>query len=205
MSIASDAIERMYRRILLVIGRGRIKTGKDDGSVQMQQVSLGQAETFDDVPRLCEYGFNSMPPAESDAVMVFVGGNRLDGVIIATGHQMYRMRSLKPGEVALSDDRGQSIYLSQAGIVINGGGLPIKLMNSPEVTLDAPTVHLTGNLNIDGDVMVQQNITAQVDIMDHGNKSMRAMRDVFNGHDHTVTKVQPGGGAAKSDPPNQRE
>lgn len=205
MSASSEAIERLYRRVLLMIGRGRIKTGKDDGAAQLQQVRLGQYETFDDVPRMAEYGFNSMPPAESDAVMVFVGGNRLDGVIIGTGNQMYRMRNLKPGEVSISDDRGQSVHLSQDGIVIKGGGLPIKIMDSPEMTIDVPTVHLTGNLNIDGDVMVQKNITAQMDIMDQGNKSMRAMRDVFNGHDHTVTKVQPGGGAAKSDPPNQRE
>jgi phage gp45-like len=34
-----------------------------------------------------------MPPEESDVVLVFAGGNRRDGVIIATGNQTYRMRN----------------------------------------------------------------------------------------------------------------
>jgi len=34
MSEIYAAIERVYRRVLLVVGRGRIKTGADDGPAQ---------------------------------------------------------------------------------------------------------------------------------------------------------------------------
>lgn len=217
MNEATAAIERLYRRVMLVVGRGRIKTGSDAGPVQQQQVRLGQFETFDDIPRISEYGFNSMPPAESDAVLIFVGGNRLDGVIIGTGHQQFRMRSLKPGEVSISDNLGQSVYLTQQGIVIDGGGLPVLVRNTPSVTLDTPMVHATGDMQVDGalvvnkdatvqqNVLVAQSVTAQGDISDHGSKSMAAMRQVFNDHSHAVSSVKAGTDSVTSNKPNQSE
>ncbi|MFZ6690223.1 phage baseplate assembly protein V [Undibacterium sp. SXout20W] len=211
MSGSAAAIERIYRRIMLMVGRGRIKIGTDDQSVQKQQVKMGQFETFDDIPRLSEYGFNSMPPAESDAVLVFVGGNRLDGVIIATGNQTFRMRSLKPGEVSISDNLGQSVYLSQTGIVVNGAGLPMMLTNTPEVTLDTPLVHMTGDANVDGNLTVggnanvTGNVVAKGDVSDHSNKSMAGMRQVFNSHTHVIQQVQSGQSTLTSNQPNQSE
>ena len=211
MSGSAAAIERIYRRIMLMVGRGRIKIGSDDQSVQKQQVKMGQFETFDDIPRLSEYGFNSMPPAESDAVLVFVGGNRLDGVIIATGNQTFRMRSLKPGEVSISDNLGQSVYLSQAGIVVNGAGLPMMFTNTPEVTFDTPLVHMTGDANIDGNLTVggnanvTGNVVAKGDVSDHSNKSMAGMRQVFNSHTHVIQQVQTGQGTITSNQPSQSE
>lgn len=205
MSDVSGAIERMYRRILLVIGRGRVKTGNDEGAAQLQQVRLGPLETIDNLPRLAEYGFNSMPPADTDAIVLFMGGSRSQGVIVATGSQRYRMRSLKPGEVSISDDKGQSIYLTQKGIVVNGGGLPILVENTPSVTLDTPDVTMTGNLQVNGNVAVDGNIVAQKDVSDQGAKSMRAMRDVYNDHTHDVANVKGGGDTVTSKQPGQKE
>lgn len=223
MSETIAAIERLYRRVLLVVGRGRIKTGSDAGPVQQQQVRLGPFETFDNIPRISEYGFNSMPPADCDAIMIFVGGNRLDGVIIGTGHQSFRMRKLKAGEVSISDNLGQSVYLTQQGIVINGAGLPVRVINTPSVTLDTPLVHATGDMQVDGNLTVSKNatvaqnlavqqsatvaqsLTAMGDISDHGSKSMAAMRQIFNAHGHAVANVQPGNASINSNPPNQSE
>lgn len=217
MSETIAAIERMYRRVLMVVGRGRIKTGDDSGPVQRQQVRLGAFETFDNVPRMSEYGFNSMPPPDADAVLVFVGGNRLDGVIIGTGSQQYRMRSLKPGEVSISDNQGQSVYLTQSGIVVDGAGLPVLVTNTPQITLDAPLTKMTGDVEIDGnltvkkdatveqDLAVEQNIVAQGDVSDQGGKSMAGMRQVFNGHTHAINAVQGGQSSVTSAKPNQSE
>lgn len=205
MSDISGAIERIYRRILLVIGRGRIKTGNDDGPVQFQQVRLGVLETIDNLPRLAEYGFNSMPPAETDAIVLFMGGNRSQGVIVATGSQQFRMRSLKPGEVSISDNKGQSVHLTQEGIVVDGGGLPILVKNTPSVTLDTPDVTMTGDLHVKGSVDVEMNIVAKGDISDQGEKSMRGMREVYNGHAHDVTGVRAGGDTVKSKESEQKQ
>jgi phage baseplate assembly protein V len=173
-----QAVQRLYHRLRNLVYRGRVTLGDDTGPVQTQQVRLGADDIRDALPRLAEYGLTSMPPEGSDAIVLFPAGDRGSGVIIATGHQTYRLKSLKAGEVALYDNLGQSVYLTQAGIVVNGGGLPMKFTNTPSVTLDTPTVHCTGNLDVDG------NIVAQGDISDHNNKSMADMRTVFDGHDH---------------------
>src|SRR5471032_3668566 len=159
MSESLAAIERLYRRVMLVVWRGRIKTGSDTEAVQQQQVRLGPFETFDNIPRLSEYGFNSMPPPDSDAVLIFVGGNRVDGVIIATGNQTYRMRSLNPGEVSISDNLGQSVYLTQAGIVINGAGLPMLIEGVSSLTCDTPLVIATHDVQVGGNVSVTGNVS----------------------------------------------
>ena len=205
MSGTAAAIERVYRRIMLMVGRGRIKIGSDNKSVQTQQVRLSQFETFDDVPRLAEYGFNSMPPEDSDAVLVFVGGNRLDGVIIATGNQQFRMRNLKPGEVSISDNLGQSVFLSKSGIVVNGAGLPVTITNTPEVTCDTPLVHMTGDADIVGNLTVGKNIVAQGDISDHGVKSMAGMRAIHDQHTHPIQNVAQGQNTINTQQPSQQE
>ncbi|MDB5822158.1 MAG: putative baseplate assembly protein Gp45,Mu-like protein [Herminiimonas sp.] len=117
-----DSIQRLYQRLLHVVGRGRVTQGNDTGNVQTLQLRLGPDELRDNTPRLAEFGFTSMPPVGSDAVLVFVGGDRSNGVVIATGHQASRLKNLKAGEVAIYDDQGQSVYLTRAGIIVNGGG-----------------------------------------------------------------------------------
>jgi phage baseplate assembly protein V len=171
-------INRLYHRLMMLIGRGKVITGDDAGATQLLQVKFSSIEVRDNTPRLAEYGLVSMPPGDSDALVVFVGGDRSAGVVVATGNQSARMRNLAVGEVAIHDDQGQSVYITRTGIVINGGGLPVKIMNTSQVTLDTPQVVMTGNLHVNG------NIVADGDISDHTTKTMAGMRTAYNGHTH---------------------
>jgi phage baseplate assembly protein V len=154
----NEAAAKLWRRMQLVVGRGRITTTKDSGPVQMAQVQIGQLETRDNTPRVAEYGFTSHPLPGCHGVMIFVGGDRSNGVIVATNDQNARLKDLKPGEVAIYDDQGQSIWLKRTGIEVDGAGLPIKIFNTPtvrveastSVTLDTPLVHCTHDLTVDG-------------------------------------------------------
>lgn len=157
--MSADAISNLWRRVLLAIGRGRVRTVTDTGNVQVLQIKAGADETLDGVPRLAEYGFQSSPPAGSDAVLVFVAGERSNGVVIACGNQTYRMKSLATGEVAISDDKGQSVYLSAAGIRVNGGGLPLTINNTPHVTVTADALTLNGPTTINGDAVINGRTT----------------------------------------------
>lgn len=214
MSGTVAAIERLYRRILMVVGRGRIKTGRDDGAAQLLQVKLGQMETVDNVPRLAEYGFNSMPPADTDAIVLFAGGNRSDGVIIATGSQTYRMRSLKTGEVSISDDQGQSVYLMRDGIrltdkagstvTLNGDGSGA--MTFAEGLTIRANSKIVGALEVTGNITGDASITAAQDVADQGGaQTMAGMRSVFNGHTHLIEHIQGGSSQVSSDKPGQQE
>ena len=137
-------IEKIMQRITMLVGRGKVLLGSDAGVVQRLQVQLSAQDIKDNTARLGEYGLSSLPPAGSDAVVLFLGGNRSNGVIIATGNQTYRLKNLKPGEVALYDNLGQSVYLTQAGIVVDGASLPITINGN---------VTINGNLTTTGDVV----------------------------------------------------
>jgi phage baseplate assembly protein V len=145
-------IERLWLRIQNVIAAARTTTTDDSGAVQAMQLRFHPLQTMDGVPRLAEYGFQSNPPHGTDAVVLFMSGDRSKGTIVATNNQTYRMKGLGTGEVAISDDKGQSVYLSASGIRIDGGGLPITINNAPSIAMEAAVITLTGAIVLDGPV-----------------------------------------------------
>lgn len=149
------AVPRIWRRVQTLISRGRIYApANDSGNVQMLQITLNDLEIRDNTPRLAEYGFTSVPlppdwpPGQPkpgygcDALVLFVSGDRSNGVIIATGDQRYRLKNLAPGEVALYDDQGQIVHLSRDRI---------HLSSPKEVRIEGPKVkvHATAELALD--------------------------------------------------------
>jgi phage baseplate assembly protein V len=143
------AIERIGRRVMTVIGRGRKTTGNDAGNVQMLQVRLGADEVRDNTPRLAEFGFASMPPDGADLIVLFVGGDRSNGVIIASGDITTRMKNLAPGESALYDSLGKHVYLKIDQIEIDAKNQPVNIINATTVTINGSgnvTVNCGGNL-----------------------------------------------------------
>jgi phage baseplate assembly protein V len=155
----SDAISQLVSMVRLMVGRGKVVGVDDAGQVQRLQVDAGGDETIDKVPRLGQYGFVSVPPVGSDVVVVFIAGERANGAAIASGNQSFRMRGLADGEVALHDNKGQKIYISAAGIRIDGGGLPIEVSNTPLFKVTADTIELDGPTTINGTLVVNGDTT----------------------------------------------
>ncbi|MFP3520814.1 baseplate assembly protein, partial [Pseudomonas sp. SIMBA_077] len=56
------------------------------------------------------------------------------------------MKPLATGEVAIHDSRGQSVYLTDAGIVVDGGGNPITYTNTSEVIANTPLLKCKGDI-----------------------------------------------------------
>jgi len=167
-------------KILVMIGRGRVKLVNDSGRAQTMQVQLNALETTDDkTPRIAEYGFSSNPPADSDAVLLYLNGDRTLGVVIGTNHQASRPTSLKPGESILFDNLGQRVFISKNGIVVEGIGLPITINSTASVTLNCPQAHLTGDLLVDGNINSGGNVS-------DATGSMAQIRTTHTNHQHTV-------------------
>lgn len=203
--MTDDEFERLWRRLQLFVGRGRVSFVNDAGPVQLVQVRLNAAEMADATPRLAEYGFQSNPPTGSDGVLLFLSGDRSNGVVIATGSQTYRMRGLASGEVAISDDKGQSVYLSAAGIRIDGGGLPISISNTPHLTATADTITLNGDTTINGTTVLNGPIVQEAGGSGTGASLIGPLTvsgDVTaqgtSVHAHTHGGVQPGSGTSGS-------
>lgn len=185
-----DVLDRLQNRITRMFARGVLSFVDDSKTIQYVQAKLNALETIGDIPRIAEYGFTSNPPVGSEALVICGGGDRTNGVVIATSNAEFRIKALGPGEVAIHDNKGQSVILSAAGITINGGGLPITITNTPDILADTPLLKCTGEI---------------LDNCNTNTRTMSGMRTVANAHTHAVPNVQSGGSTVTSNPPTQAE
>jgi phage baseplate assembly protein V len=174
IQVIQKMLAPMHRRVALMVSRAVIVMVNDSLKMQGVQVNLMADVTRDGVERFQNYGLTSNPHPGAEAIVVSVGGNQDHGIAIAVDDRRYRLVGLAEGEVALYDDLGQKVQLTRTGIVVH----------STLITLDAPTTHVTGNLNVGG------NIVAQLDITDNAAispKTMSGMRAAHNTHDHATS------------------
>lgn len=97
--------------------RGVISMVKSDGPVQLIQGGGLFGETEQDSELFQHYGYTSNPPPGAMKVTLPIGGKSAHGIVIATEHGTYRLKSLKSGEVALYTDEGDSIVLKRGRLV----------------------------------------------------------------------------------------
>lgn len=176
--------ESLRGKIQLMIGRAILSVVNDAGPVQTVQAQMLADEVQDDVERIQQYGFSSAPLSGAEGVVVFVGGNRDHGLLIACDDRRYRKRGLQPGEVALYTDEGDQIVLSRgrvikvtAGAALEVNAPVVTLAASSKVRLETPILEVTGNIK---------------DNCDSGGKTMLQMRQAYNTHTHTENNVAGG-------------
>lgn len=171
IGLVEKLTEDMRNRVRLMVGRAILAAVNDGGAIQTAQADCLADETHDDVERVQEYGFTSVPLPGAEAVMVFPGGNRDHALIIATDDRRTRLTGLQPGEVAIYTNNGDKVVIHADGT--------IEVVASAKVQITSPLVTMSGNLQVTG------NIVAVGDISDHTNKSMAGMRGVYNSHTHS--------------------
>lgn len=181
-------IENILRKIRLLVGKALVDVvnlpiGDEGLSVD---ISLAGGEKHTKVPLRQQYGFASRPKRESEAVVLFIGGARDNGVAIATQGDPSRIPSLKDGEVAIFSEFGQTLVLKEDGSV--------------EITpKSGKNVVIKSGMDIDGDVNVggKMDVTSSIS----SNDTITALTDVkagvisLTGHIHGITGVTPGQGA----------
>lgn len=107
----------------------------DSGNRQSIQVEVTKGELIDGVPRIQNYGFTGVPPAAgSDAVVVFLGAEREQGIIVAMENQQFRLKGLESGEVAIYDDLGNVFKLGRDSVEVTA---------VTKITIQAPVVEVT--------------------------------------------------------------
>lgn len=179
-----DAIKRfidpLKRRIMLSVARFVLKAVDDAKKMQRVQAQIFDEEVRDSVERFQQYGFTSNPHPGAEGVIIFPGGSRSHGVVIAIDDRRYRLMGLASGEVALFTDEGDYIKLKRG--------------NQIEISTDKATflkdVKIMGRLDVVGD------IEGEADIIDKDG-SIGGVRTVYNGHDH------PGDSGGTTSTPNQ--
>lgn len=198
-----QVLERLWRRVQGMIGRGRVASVDDSGPVQKVQVRASRLELADSRVRAQEFGLTSNPPVASDVGLLSVAGDRSAAMVIGANHQQSRPRNLKPGEVKVYCQDGKYIYLTDGdGFVVDAQGQDVVINNARNVTWN-----LSGKLTIvaPGGIDLQTPmVKATGDMQDNygsNDRTMKGMREVFNDHHHPVRNVQGGSSTVTSDKP----
>lgn len=168
-------VEPIRRRVMMTVGRAVVRAINDDLGRQVVQIEVLRGEVRDAVERMQNYGFTSVPLAGADAAVVFVAGNREQGIVVAIDDRRYRLTGLEAGEVAIYDDQGQKVHITRTGILIEtdldltatvGGSAEVTASTS--ITLTSPTVTIDGDLVVTGDVDATGTVTGTTDVVGGG-------------------------------------
>lgn len=112
-----DAIKPIRNRVLNALARGVLSNVDDDDGMQVVQVDLLDSETRDELDRFQNYGFTSKPRKDAEALVMFVGGKRDNGIVFAVEDRRYRITSLEDGEVCVYNDTGAKMLFKANGDV----------------------------------------------------------------------------------------
>ncbi|BFU64704.1 phage baseplate assembly protein V [Rodentibacter abscessus] len=119
--------------------RGILNLVQSADNIQKVQISGLADETLQDVELMQHFGFTSVPPANTQAVIIPIGGQTSHGIVIATENGAFRVKNLQGGEVAVYDESGSSIVLKQGKLIeIDCDTLKIKATN--KVAISSPLV-----------------------------------------------------------------
>ena len=143
-------LDKLQRGIRLMIGRCVISAVDDAGGLQRLQLKALADEVLDLRERFQEYGFTSWPLQGAEAIMVSLGGNRTNTVVIAVEDRRYRFKVGEEGEVALYDDQGQVVHIKRNGVHIAAQN--ILLQTDGTCRIDADRLELHGRTAIQRDV-----------------------------------------------------
>lgn len=143
---------------------------------QMLQIQMLSDELKDNIEHLEPYGFTSAPLMGAEAFAAFPDGDRSHGVVLVVADRRYRIKGLKPGEVAIYSDEGDSIILKRGNkIEVNTKQY---IVNAEEkAVFNTPLIETTAMIKAVG------NIESAADVKDKTG-TMAAMRDLFNSHTH---------------------
>lgn len=157
-----------------VLARGTVSAA--DGSKKMRtvQVRLLADEVRDDLEHVEPYGLTSEPldDEQPEAFAAFFGGDRSHGIVFCVADRRFRLKPLKPGEVALYDDVGQKVHLTRDGIEVKTPGwlkatvgkdadvevAGAATLKAALVKIDSPTTTITGDVKIEKTLSVVGHI-----------------------------------------------
>lgn len=132
---ASDNVRAMLRRATIL--------GVDDGGTQQLVHMRGLAgEEFTKVYRAQPHGLSSVPPKESEALLLTLGGRSDRAVMIGGEHRDRRPKGLPAGAVAIYGADGEIVSLVQRAVRVVGE--TVRVVASERCVIESPRTDIGG-------------------------------------------------------------
>lgn len=109
----SRVADKLGNSIRNLFARAVVKLVSDGLKMQGLQLAVLDGELIDDVEHPQPYGFTSHCHPGAEAFVAFTGGDRSHGIALVVDDRRYRIKSLKPGEVCIYTDEGDTITLKR--------------------------------------------------------------------------------------------
>lgn len=150
----------VWNRVKNVFGTG-ITTRVQTGIVQLR---LATGITNDKIKRVHNYGFMSRPLEKSKAYTLFIGGDTSRGIAVCIEDERYQI-DLKPGEVAMLDDKENLVHFTDQGIKVKTPfTVDIKATQNVNVTcenakVDATKTTINSETVINGKTIINDDLS----------------------------------------------
>lgn len=139
----SDGIRQAFR--------GKLTLTQSGEPIQRVQVQGLADETLQEIEQLQQFGFTSHAPADTDVIVIPLGGDTSHGIVIASEHGSFRVKNLQSGEVAVYDESGSSIVLKKGKLIeMNCDTLHIKAKT--KIHMESPLVEASQVLTAQGQI-----------------------------------------------------
>lgn len=116
-----SAEDRAAQRIQMMIAKALVKSVDDTGDIQLVKIAAQDGVVQDKVERIQNFGFTSRPPADSEAIALYLQGNRDHGVVIACDSGASRITGIESGDSVMYSAHGDKIHMKKRGIFFNDG------------------------------------------------------------------------------------
>lgn len=128
------------------VRRSTLKNIRDDGQTQRASVEVADGIWRDDVEVLQAYGVATHVPEDGALALVLaVGGDEGDLVVLPIGNPSKRLGGLKPGEVGVYNEHGDKIVITAGGdINITSGNSLTVTIGGVSFKISAAGVAITG-------------------------------------------------------------
>lgn len=162
-----SAIRRLLRplhnRIASGIARAFVHLVENSPKLQTLQLEILKGEIRDPVEHFQPYGFEAVPLAGSEALVVFVANSRDHPIAVAVSDRRSRPTDGVAGMVGIYDDQGQTVRIYRDRI---------ELESSTKIVVNSPLLECSGD------------ITAGGDVSDSTGKTLDGLRVAYDLHTH---------------------
>ncbi len=134
----------IFVRLMNLVARGEVKRVDDSTKVQQVQAQFDD-EVRDELEHFQGYGFTSVPDADAECVVLFVGGKRDNGYVVGVDDRRYRPTGLAAGTVCIYSKSGSRVTL------FPDGNIELKPTTDAKVKV-VGSLEVSGSITAGGDV-----------------------------------------------------
>ncbi|WP_175804948.1 phage baseplate assembly protein V [Burkholderia ambifaria] len=140
--------------------RGVVSLVNSASKMQTLQTRLMAGGVKDGVEHFEPYGFTSHPMDGAEAIVGFLGGDSSHGVALVVADRRFRPLNLKPGEVAIFTNEGDSLILRNGRIAELTTGT-FRVNASEKIEFNSPVVEASEQVVAKGKLTAQSGMAVR--------------------------------------------